>query len=64
MFATSEASDLNEFVQGGQLYLSFPFSKASLVELSLLKRHLHLLIVVTKSPTTATLALLAAKKVM
>jgi hypothetical protein len=31
MFAISKAADLNQLVQGGQLYWAFPFSKGSLV---------------------------------
>ncbi len=30
MFAISKAANLNSLVQGGQLYLAFPFSKGSL----------------------------------
>ncbi len=29
MFALSKEADLNKFLQGGQQYLAFPFSKAS-----------------------------------
>jgi hypothetical protein len=33
MFAKSKAADLNQLVQGVQLYWTFPFSKGSLLEL-------------------------------
>ncbi len=35
MFAISEAGDLNQLAQGGQLYWASPFSKSSLVATSL-----------------------------
>ncbi len=36
MFVISKDADLNQFVQGGQLYLSFPFSKGSLLYATIL----------------------------
>ena len=37
MFIMSKEVDLNQLVQGGQLYRAFPFSNASLVNASLRK---------------------------
>ncbi len=34
MFELSKVADLNELVQGGQLYCAFPFSKGSLSKVS------------------------------
>jgi hypothetical protein len=31
MFSISKAAEQNELVQGGQLYIAFPFSKGSLI---------------------------------
>jgi hypothetical protein len=42
MFALSKAANLNQLVQGGQLYRAFPFSKVSLPQPTRLARKIYL----------------------